>query len=52
MRVHCSLTMPGMASCFQPNAGTHQEWITSSAVSTKRILVSVGNTSGLSTLSR
>lgn len=41
-----------MASCFQPSAGTHQEWMTSSAVMTKRILVSTGSTSGWSTSSR
>src|SRR5690606_27537156 len=40
--VQASLTMPGTASCFQPSAGTHQEWMTSSAVITKRILVSTG----------
>jgi hypothetical protein len=40
--VQASLMKPGMASCFQPSAGTHQAWITSSAVITKRILVSVG----------
>jgi hypothetical protein len=52
INVQASLMTPGIASCFQPSAGTHQEWMTSSAVMTKRILVSVGKTSGLSTLSR
>src|SRR5690606_37798327 len=50
--VQASLIRPGMASCFQPSAGTHQEWITSSAVITKRTLVSTGSTRRLSTSSR
>src|SRR5690606_24626230 len=52
MLVQASLTKPGMASCFQPSAGTHQAWITSSEVMTNRTLVSTGNTRRLSTSSR
>src|ERR1051325_6715848 len=52
MLVQAALTIPGMASIFQPSAGTHQEWITSPAVITKRILVPTGTTSGSSTLMR
>ena len=47
-----STMKPGIASCFQPSEGTHQEWMTSSAVMTKRTLVPVGMTSGRSTSSR
>ena len=47
-----SLTKPGMASFFTPKAGTHQEWITSLAVTSTRTFVPTGTTSGLSTFSR
>ncbi len=52
MLVQASLMIPGMASCFQPSAGTHQAWMTSSAVMTKRTLVFTGSTNRLSTSSR
>ena len=51
-RNQISLMKPGIASFFMPNAGTHQAWMTSAAVSSKRTFVSTGTTSGLSTSSR
>ena len=49
MIAQISLMKPGMASFFMPRSGTHQAWMTSSAVSRKRTLVSVGSTISLST---
>ena len=47
-----SRTKPGIASCLTPNAGTHQAWITSSAVMRTRTFLPTGTTTGLSTSSR
>src|SRR5947207_12059207 len=41
-----SFTKPGIASFLTPKAGTHQEWMTSAAVISRRTLVPTGTTSG------
>src|SRR5882757_9995987 len=39
MVYHASFTKPGMPSFLTPKAGTHQEWMTSAPVTSRRTLV-------------
>jgi hypothetical protein len=51
-RNHASRAKPGIASCFTPNAGTQNAWMTSLAVVMTRIFRSTGTTIGSVTSSR